>query len=178
MRATSGPGRLQADAWRAGLVALVLAASTTWAALLWWAPVSLAGVTARGSGGLVPLASYVAGRTVCHQRPERSFSVAGIRQPVCARCAGLYLGAPLGVACAIAVARRKDRRRSAQIPPRVARRVVAWAAAPMLATIAIEWSRAAQPGNGLRFVLAVPLGAAVGWLTAAATLRQIDEGLE
>src|SRR4051812_38932852 len=34
---------------------------------------------------------------LCHQRPERSFSLWGTQFPVCARCAGIYAGAALGV---------------------------------------------------------------------------------
>lgn len=34
---------------------------------------------------------------VCHQRPERSLWIAGLPLAVCARCAGIYLGAWLGL---------------------------------------------------------------------------------
>jgi uncharacterized membrane protein len=32
-------------------------------------------------------------RVVCHQIPERCLSIAGAPMPVCARCAGMYVGA-------------------------------------------------------------------------------------
>lgn len=177
MHGTSAPVRLEADAWRRRLAALLLVGSTAWAVLLWWAPPALAAATARGRTNVLPRAVYVVGRAVCHQRPLRSFTVAGVPQPVCARCAGLYLGAPLGVACAVGLARRYGRRRVAQVSLRGARRIIAWVVAPTLASVVVEWSQVAQPGNGLRLLLAVPAGAAVGWLTAAALLRQVDERL-
>jgi len=34
---------------------------------------------------------------VCHQRPERSFSLFGSGVAVCSRCLGIYLGAALGL---------------------------------------------------------------------------------
>ena len=34
---------------------------------------------------------------VCHQRPERSFSLFGSSVAVCSRCLGIYLGAVLGL---------------------------------------------------------------------------------
>ena len=42
-----------------------------------------------------------AGR-VCHQRPERSFHVAGVQLPVCARCTGLYVSGAAGALAALA----------------------------------------------------------------------------
>lgn len=178
MSATSGPACLGTDPRRTGPAALLLAVSTVWAALLWGAPFALGGGLVRGIGQVVPLASYVAGRAVCHQRQERSFAVGGVRQPVCARCAGLYLGAPAGVACAIALARRRRRRWWVQVSPRAARRVVVWAAAPTLASIAVEGLQIGQPGNGVRFLLAVLPGAAVGWVTAAVLVGQVSERVE
>src|SRR5580765_8805054 len=38
---------------------------------------------------------YRIGRLICHQRPERSFHLAGAQLPVCARCTGVYAGAAL-----------------------------------------------------------------------------------
>ena len=40
---------------------------------------------------------YFAFSFVCHQQPERSLWVAGLPLAVCARCAGIYLGALLGL---------------------------------------------------------------------------------
>lgn len=32
------------------------------------------------------------GRSLCHQRPDRSFFICGRQFPVCARCTGVYIG--------------------------------------------------------------------------------------
>src|SRR5687768_14239891 len=39
---------------------------------------------------------YAGGSVICHQRPERSFHLAGAQLPVCARCMGLYVGGAVG----------------------------------------------------------------------------------
>ena len=49
-------------------------------------------------GHLARCSCYAAGSIVCHQIPERSFHIAGVQLPVCARCTGLYAGALAGVA--------------------------------------------------------------------------------
>ena len=53
---------------------------------------------------------YVLGSLICHQRSERSFHVWGVQLPVCARCIGIYAGAPVGVLAAMTVRRRRDLR--------------------------------------------------------------------
>ena len=56
----------------------------------------------RGRLPVLTLAVYQAGSLVCHQRPERSFHLAGVQLPVCARCFGLYLSGAVGLACRVA----------------------------------------------------------------------------
>ena len=88
---------------------------------------------------------------ICHQQPARSFQTAGVQWPVCGRCSGLYLGAPIG-AIAIGLARRRPRR------------PVAWlaiAAIPTAITLALEWLHLADVTNGARALTALPLGAAI-----------------
>lgn len=46
--------------------------------------------------GIFSQISRVLFRPLCHQRPERSFSMFGACFPVCVRCTGLYLGFFLG----------------------------------------------------------------------------------
>jgi len=66
------------------------------AAILWFAAILIApfaidsthAATATGAACV-----YATGSFVCHQRPERSFSLGGRQMPVCARCAGLYAAA-------------------------------------------------------------------------------------
>lgn len=36
--------------------------------------------------------AHLIGYTICHQIPERSFSMGGVHLPLCARCTGTYLG--------------------------------------------------------------------------------------
>jgi hypothetical protein len=93
------------------------AASLLWLAALLAAPHGLEavpGAPARLAAGTV----YLAGRVVCHQRPERSFRAAGHPLPVCARCTGIYAAAPL--ACLLALA----------LPGGRGRRWWGWAATP------------------------------------------------
>jgi hypothetical protein len=171
--ATSSP-----DPWRTGLAALLLTVSAAWAGLLWWAPCTLSGRGRAAVVQVVSLASYAAGRAICHQQPERSFTACERRLPVCARCSGLYLGAPVGIAIGMLLGRAGPGRRGGPVPARTARRVLGCAVAPTLASVVLEWVRPGQPGNGVRFVLALALGGAVGWFTTAALLGQVDERVE
>lgn len=96
-------------------------------------------------------AVYLAASGVCHQHPERSFHSAGAQWPVCARCAGLYLAAPIGALMAAATRRRHARR--------------PWwllaAAAPTAITWGLEWFGLVAVGNAVRAAAALPLGAAL-----------------
>lgn len=104
--------------------------------------------------------AYAFAAGICHQRPERSFHLAGVALPVCARCFGLYASGAAGASVAWVLGRRRD------APASVAatRLVFAAAAAPTLATVAIEWLGLAHPTNVARALAAVPLGAAAGWI--------------
>jgi len=78
------------------------AAAFSVGALAWAAAIPLAAVVVASTSGMaVPKvaasAVYVAGAVVCHQKPERSFHLAGQPLPVCARCTGIYAGAALAV---------------------------------------------------------------------------------
>jgi hypothetical protein len=71
-------------------------------ALLWPAALvaatRIAALPHRGDAAyLLSAAVYFSGSLLCHQRPERSFYLWGTQLPVCARCAGIYAGAALGV---------------------------------------------------------------------------------
>jgi hypothetical protein len=128
---------------------------------------------------------------ICHQRPERSFFTGTVQWPVCARCSGLYLGAPIGALLALTLRRRPGPEgpglraqgpgRHAQVPGRdaqVPRRhatgardlqvpgslaVLAIAAVPTLITLALEWLHLAPVSNVMRAMAAVPLGLAIAW---------------
>jgi uncharacterized membrane protein len=105
---------------------------------------------------------------VCHQLPDRSFSIGGVHMPVCARCAGLYFG---GAAMAFAAAcvlrlKRTGAGQSVIAMPSWVRswspvHVLAVAVLPTALTLVYEWTTGQTPGNWIRAVAGVPLGAAV-----------------
>jgi uncharacterized membrane protein len=115
---------------------------------------------------------YVTASHLCHQRPERSFHTAGVQWPVCARCSGLYLSAPFGAVAAMLVGRR---RRGIRVDPGFI--WLALAAVPTALTLVLEWSGIASPGNLVRALAALPLGAMIASVlvrTAAGASRPIE----
>ena len=105
---------------------------------------------------------YGLGSMICHQRPERAFHLAGSQLPVCARCTGIYAGAALGAFVSLG---RIERLR------RAARWWMSAAAAPAAATLAAEWSGMGDPGNTVRAMSGVIVGAGV-----AAVVRTVHYG--
>ena len=110
---------------------------------------------------------YLAAASICHQRPDRSFFTAGVRWPVCGRCSGLYLAAPLGAWLAY----RRLRRSRVGLRASRARWVAAVAAVPTALTLAVEWPQLAAVSNLTRALAAVPLGAAIAWILVRATAQ-------
>jgi uncharacterized membrane protein len=93
--------------------------------------------------------------------------------PVCARCFGLYASAPIGAVVGLAVALPwRDRQRRVRAP--AMRLLLLVSALPTAIVWLVEWLGLAQPSATLRSVLAVPLGAAVGWLVCTAILREME----
>jgi uncharacterized membrane protein len=130
------------------LLALALTlAATIWAAAIFFAPHSHLPLLAAGVRGV--------GSVVCHQRADRTFHVAAVPMPVCARCTGLYVAGALG---ALAAWLGK-----ARVPSRT-RLLFATVAAPTAITFTLEWLGMLQPGNAVRAAAALPLGACAGWL--------------
>jgi uncharacterized membrane protein len=137
--------------------------------LLWPAALLAAPYLAsRESASAVPLrlaaGIYLLGGRLCHQRAERSFHLWDAQLPVCARCTGIYLGAPLGAAAGMAWSRRRV--------VRVSRRAWRWAlgaaALPIAATLV--WEALAQevvPGT-IRALSGAPIGVAVTAFLAVA----------
>lgn len=119
--------------------------------------------------GVVGALAYLAGSVVCHQLPERSFVTAGVQWPVCARCAGIYLGVAVGCAAWGMLRRSISRRPGGR----------AWLT--MLAVVAmptvVSWAGGVlgrwDGTNGVRFALAAPLGLAVGVIAAAVTAKDL-----
>jgi len=95
---------------------------------------------------------YGVGSLICHQRPERSFHVAGGQLPVCARCLAIYVGAAVGAAWSL----RRDAWLLSQRRP-----AMLAAAGPLAVTLVVEWTGIADPGNGLRALSGVVAGAGV-----------------
>ncbi len=131
----------------------VLPAALTAAALVWLALLLFAPFVPRHTSLVYQFASGV-----CHQRPERSFSLAGTQLPVCARCVGLYLSGAIAAAAAWLGSG------GAGLSPRHARILFAAAAAPTVLTVGAEWIGLASPSNLARAIASLPLGAAAGWL--------------
>lgn len=133
-------------------VALFLtSAAILWVAAMFFAPVG----QAHGLGDRLPDTIRMAGALICHQRVERSFRIAGAPLPVCARCTALYLSGALGALAAWL---------TVPLMPRRTRTAILAAAVPTVVTVVVEWAGLMQPGNVVRAVAAVPIGAACGWI--------------
>lgn len=115
------------------------------------APTLLSQESVRAAAGFV----YAACSQICHQKTERSFALAGVQLPVCARCYGLYVSGALGALAAWAGRPRY----LAQ-----SRLVLVLAALPTGVTWALEAAGLAAFSNAIRAVAALPLGAAAGWV--------------
>jgi len=104
--------------------------------------------------GWADMVYLMAGR-ICHQRPDRSFMTSGVQWPVCARCAGLYLAAPIGAVAAITLGW-----------PRVrpSRWWLALSALPTVASWVIEWVARVPITNLDRCLFALPLGVALAYV--------------
>lgn len=100
---------------------------------------------------LFPLGSFI-----CHQRPERSFVIAGNQLAVCARCTGLYAGSAAAAPLALLAASSLTGAR--------ARRILLLAGAPTALTWSLEFAGLAAFSNMARFIAALPLGFAGAWL--------------
>ena len=131
-----------------------------WTALLIAAPFAAGSPHApvARAGALV----YLAGSFVCHQRPERSFHLAGAPLPVCARCTGLYVSALAGALASLALS-------TASISASRARWLLGLAALPTLVTVMFEVLGLAHPSNMARAIAALPLGSAAAWVVISIT---------
>jgi uncharacterized membrane protein len=128
----------------------------------WFAAVLLAPLAIHSSHAFLSDAAalvYAAGGLVCHQRPERSYWLAGSQLPVCARCTGLYAAAALAAPFALAF--------GSAVPGRRARLTALVAALPTAATWSLEFMRLAHPSNTVRAIAALPLGFVAAWLVVS-----------
>jgi len=150
----------------------LLAVALTLGALLWSAIIVLAPVALTHGSPRVSFASalvYEGAGLICHQRPERSFHLAGAQLPVCGRCAGLYLSGTAGALLAWVGWRQKAE-------PRHVRLAILAAAVPTALTVGVEWLSLASPSNTIRAVSAIPLGAAAGWIFVQALRTEGRDG--
>jgi uncharacterized membrane protein len=142
------------------VLARSLALALTAVALLWVVILLAAPILLARTGPSPPLAAvYSAAHLICHQRPERSFTIGGTQVPVCARCSGLYVAGASGALVALLVTAGRVQPGSRRV-----RLALALAAAPTAITVAAEWLGLASPSNVLRALAALPLGAVAGWV--------------
>jgi uncharacterized membrane protein len=145
------------ERWRRAFVS----ASIVWAVTLPLATFAASRTPVASAASVFALGVYVIGSRICHQLPSRSFHLWATQMPVCARCAGIYAGA--AVASIVAVLWRN-------VGLTVdARRLLAAAAIPTVATLAFEWGTATTPANWIRAAAGVPIGAAVAIVVVLAT---------
>jgi len=154
----SRPSRGQARHLAIALICAALA----WLTMILAAPLALS----RAQAPLFTLAVYQAGALVCHQRPDRSFHLAGTQLPVCARCFGLYLSGAVG----LTVAARSRRALSA----RAVRGLLAVTAVPIVTTVALEWLALLGTTNVQRLATALPLGFAAGLVIVRSLAGRAD----
>lgn len=134
-------------------------------AVLWAVALPLATFAAtHAAGAALPyafaFAVYGFGHVICHQLSERSFHLWGWQMPVCARCAGIYLG---GAVAAVVASTRRPAAVSSRSAG-AARLTLAIAATPALATLIYEWTTGQMPANWIRAATGIVLGAVVAWL--------------
>jgi uncharacterized membrane protein len=145
---------------------------------------------------------YAAGSLVCHQLPDRSFHVAGVQLPVCARCAALYWGGAAGLMAWLFIRPRSHRGPSSHgghhFSPRLRsgcperqskgsgaagaegaqlRTRFKWTlllfGAPVAISVATATVGVWDPSNIVRAMISAPLGIALGALLAAVTLEDL-----
>ncbi|HSC29963.1 MAG TPA: DUF2085 domain-containing protein [Vicinamibacterales bacterium] len=146
------------------LAAGLMLASMLWVVLLIAAPLTLSG------GSVLAALFYEACGLICHQRPERSFHLAGLPLPVCARCFGLYASGAAGAAAAWLVVQGEGG------SSRYFRRLLLWTAIPTAVTLLGEWSGLAGFSPLTRALAAIPLGAALGWLLVSTVRSNLTHG--
>jgi len=145
-----------------------VASTVVWTLMLAVAPWLASRPHASASGAAVVVAVYALGSIVCHQLPERSFQLWTAQMPVCARCAGIYLGAAVIAVVAAGAARPRELRAAS------VRAALALAAAPTFVTLAWEWATGIVPSNWIRSAAGIPLGAVVAWLVVTASRNRVN----
>jgi uncharacterized membrane protein len=149
------------------------AAAAAWALLLVAAPFAASRPHASTIAGMLTVGVYAVGSLVCHQLPERSYHLWAAQMPVCARCAGIYFGAVLGILGARAFQASAGRSAESLALHRV-RVALALAVLPSLLTLVYEWTTGVMPAHAIRAAAGAPIGVVVAWLVVAATDNQVN----
>jgi len=127
-----------------------LYAATLAAGLLWMAAIMLAPWLA-GRAPRMAAYLYACFTPLCHQLPERSFSLFGHPLAVCARCTGLYAGALAGL-----IGYPRFRGFAAVRLPDI--RLLLLLATPIAADAAARWIGLWSSGNTVRFLTGFAAG--------------------
>jgi hypothetical protein len=153
------------------LVAALAVAASIWVAALVAAPYVVTHDAPGSRAFLAASSVYAVGAFLCHQQAPRSFHLWDVQLPVCARCAGLYAGAPAGLLLALLLlpVPGGGGRRIAPGRIRDLRRLLIAAAVPTVLTFVIDVP------NAVRAASAVPLGFAVAWIAAQTARGVLDE---
>jgi hypothetical protein len=155
-----------------------VAACLAWALLLWLVPFVASRPHATPSGTGLLVAVYAIGGAICHQLPERSYRLWTAQMPVCARCAGIYVGAAVAAIQAIGARglQPRGRRRPGGLQTSALRAILVMAVFPTLATLVYEWTTGRMPAHWIRAATAVPLGATVAWMVLSSVPRRTRAG--
>jgi uncharacterized membrane protein len=154
----------------ARLRAAFVTAAVTWAGLLVATPWLASRPHASPIASALILAVYGIGSLVCHQLPERSYHLWTAQMPVCARCAGIYAGAVIGIIARVFRTGTVGARTRIVGP----RTILALAAIPTLVTLVAEWATGDMPRHAIRAAAGVPIGLVVAWLVVAAADNQVN----
>jgi hypothetical protein len=161
------------DAGRTTTVAL-LAVSALWTGALAATPYAVSHGPADARVGRAAGLLYAAGSLICHQRPDRSYHPWGAQSPVCARCFGIYLAAPFGVALALTASRRRRRSSRPTDDGRAMwRRIILLACVPTALTIAWEWTTGDMTPGLVRTWAGAALGGPVAAFIGAVALGDV-----
>jgi uncharacterized membrane protein len=148
---------------RLGLLVGALVASLVWVTAAGLAPlVAARGVSASYGQRMSAALVYLGASVICHQRPERSYHLAGVPLPVCARCTGLHAGAAIGLLVVAAAPGAWGRRLWQRLPS-----ALCLAALPTAVSVGVEWLGGGSP-LAARTLTAFPAGVMGGVLVGLA----------
>ena len=153
------------------LRAVFVGAAVSWAAALFAATWIASQPHLARAVYLASAGVYVFASALCHQRPERSFQLWGSQMPVCARCAGIYLGAAVAVLWSAARGLQPSAGRS---PKGLALQAIIVGSLPSAATLVYEWTTGIVPSNWTRAAAGFPLGLAVAWVVRNAIRPEVN----